>query len=397
MSQIAMRLPYLWLAIGLAINIGVDIYIYAALVSYCRRRVWSRIQLVTAILLACVLIAVAVMPIRTGSNAVLLTAMWMLYAYVSIYMGKYMFVVCDILSRLPCLWHHGRWKWLTRFGGCLGVAVFVLFWWGPFNRLNIEVERITARSPELPKAFEGFKIAQISDLHLGTYDNDTAFISRIVDRVNALHPDVIMFTGDLVNRRSSEARAFVPVLGRLHAKYGVYAVRGNHDYGDYETWPSASAKEQNYLLMRTLQRQMGWIPLDNTADTIKIGRDAIVVIGVENIGDPPFHTYGDLTKAYPHADDSTYKILLTHNPAHWTNDVADHDNVNIALTLSGHTHAMQLELFGLSPARMRYRTWGGLYADDRGHQLYVNRGIGTVGMPSRIGATPEITLLTLRR
>ena len=143
---------------------------------------------------------------------------------------------------------------------------------------------------------------------------------------------------------------------------------------------------------------MGWQLLNNESRTLRRGNDSIVVIGVENIGDPPFPVYGDLDAAYPgDLDDPSFKILMSHNPAHWVEDIKDSPDKNIALTLAGHTHAMQVELFGLSPAAFRYDTWVGMYADtDSAHRLYVNIGLGEVGIPARIGATPEITQITLR-
>ena len=208
-----------------------------------------------------------------------------------------------------------------------------------------------------------------------------------------------MFTGDIVNRRSNELLPHTGALSRITARDGVYSILGNHDYGDYCEWPSAKAKQDNMNLLRSLQKGMGWKLLLNETEWLRRGGDSIAIIGVENIGDPPFHTYGDLAISYPgNLGDTTTKILLSHNPMHWVNDISGHTDKNIALTLAGHTHAMQMELFGWSPAEWRYPTWGGLYTDPEGRQnLYVNIGIGAVGMPMRIGATPEITTITLRK
>ena len=207
---------------------------------------------------------------------------------------------------------------------------------------------------------------------------------------------MVLFTGDIVNRHTSELRPFVSTLSRIKAP--VYSVLGNHDYGDYYHWADATAKEANQQELYTLQREMGWQLLNNESRTLRRGNDSIVVIGVENIGDPPFPVYGDLDAAYPgDLDDPSFKILMSHNPAHWVEDIKDSPDKNIALTLAGHTHAMQVELFGLSPAAFRYDTWAGMYADtDSAHRLYVNIGLGEVGIPARIGATPEITQITLR-
>ena len=190
----------------------------------------------------------------------------------------------------------------------------------------------------------------------------------------------------------------VTALSELQARDGVYAILGNHDYGDYSDWATDDAKEADRRHLRDAIGNMGWRLLLNETEMIRRDGDSIAVIGVENIGDPPFHVYGSLAKAYPDVSDNVSKILLTHNPAHWTDSIADNPDINIPLTLSGHTHAMQMEVGGFSPAVFRYPTWGGLYADkDKKHNLYVNIGIGTVGFPARIGATPEITVITLKK
>ena len=196
----------------------------------------------------------------------------------------------------------------------------------------------------------------------------------------------------------TELLPHVSPLSRLTAPDGVISILGNHDYGDYSVWPDLSAKEENIVQMHNLQREkMNWRLLLNETVFIHRGKDSIAVIGVENIGDPPFHKYGSLTKAYPATGDNVVKILLTHNPAHWVDSIADSTQNNIALSLSGHTHAMQMEVAGWSPAVFRYPTWGGIYCDrDGSHKLYVNIGMGTVGFPARIGATPEITIVTLK-
>ena len=183
----------------------------------------------------------------------------------------------------------------------------------------------------------------------------------------------------------------------MHGRDGVFSILGNHDYGDYYSWNSPADKADNMQQLLDMQSEMGWKMLNNATSFIHRGNDSIALIGVENVGDPPFTVYGDLDMAYETLDDPVVKILLSHNPAHWVEDIKDAPDKNIALTLSGHTHAMQMSAFGVSPAAWRYPTWGGLYADEDGHQLYVNIGLGEVAIPARIGANPEITLITLRR
>lgn len=393
-----MRLPLTTLIILLFVNLFIDSYTFVALRSYLKNKLWSNISAIISIIATLALIALMFMPVRTGGDDVVRIAMWMIYSLISIYVPKYLFFIFDLLSRVPQMFHGKQKKWIICTGTIIGAIVFVAMWWGALcNRFNYQIKDVTIANKELPKAFNGYHFVHISDLHLGTYGNDTTYISKIVDKVNELHADAILFTGDIVNRNSDELKPFVKTLSRLKAKDGVYSILGNHDYGDYEDWNSPEEKAANFQALKDMQAQMGWKLLNNESVALTRDNDSIVLIGVENIGDPPFHVYGDLSKAYADVSDKKYKILLTHNPAHWTANIENNSQNNIALTLSGHTHAMQAEVCGISPARFRYRTWGGLYNDSSNHQLYVNIGIGTVGFPARIGATPEITHITLKQ
>lgn len=393
-----MRIPLLFLITVIVLSLLVDGYIYIMV----RRRVVSkvpaRLQLVSAVLLYMALIVGVSMPRRSGDDGSLLFIMWVLFGYMTFIMPKLVFVVVDAVALLPVLWHGRRWRWLSLTGGVIAIVAFLAMWWGALvNRFRVDVREVDFEFPHLPAAFDGFKIVQISDLHVGTYGDDDRFVRKLVGVINGLHPDAVMFTGDIVNRHSSELIPFVDALSGIEAPYGVFSILGNHDYGDYADWPSEADKAADVAALCAMQESMGWKLLLNQTEFMHSGRDSIAVIGVENIGDPPFRIYGSLHKAYPAVGDSVSKILLSHNPAHWTDSIAGHDDVNIALTLSGHTHAMQIEVAGLSPAAMRYATWGGMYGDEAGrHALYVNIGAGTVGMPMRLGATPEITLITLK-
>ena len=368
----------------------LDIYIY--------RRLRRGLQRWLHLGLSAFMVAVLVLIMWHPTSWPLQTVMWLIYAFFSVYLSKLVFVIVDALGLLPRLFGHRRLRAFTWAGCILGAVTYGTLWWAALiNRFNIQVTRVEIYSPDLPAAFDGFTIAQLSDLHVGTLGSDTTFISRLVQRTDSLHPDMIVFTGDIVNSSTDELLPFISPLSRLKAPCGVWSVLGNHDYGDYRAWPSPQAKQQNLQLLRTLQRRMGWRLLDNGHARIVRDADTIVLAGVENVGDPPFTTYGSLAKAYPDAADSRYKILLSHNPAHWADSIYGNPRTNIQLTLSGHTHAMQTEVLGLSPAALRYPYWGGLYSDGHNRQLYVNIGAGTVGFPARIGARPEITLLTLRR
>lgn len=397
-----MRLPLVLILPLLILDLLADWYICRAVWSRCRRGAsfWRPVALWSSVILAVALVITIVLPKKSASDTNLTGIMWFLYFYFSIYVPKYLFIVVDLIGKIPCLWHARRIKGFGVAGIVVGLTAFLLMWWGALiNRYGTDVREVTYTDPSLPEAFDGLTIAQISDLHVGSFGTDTSFVSKLVDEINSLHPDVIVFTGDIVNRRTDELQPFTSPLARLRAPMGVYSILGNHDYGDYYKWPSDSAKEANMQLMYRLQKQMGWQLLNNESRTLRAGTDSLIIIGVENIGDPPFPVYGDLDKAYPgDLADPAFKILLSHNPAHWVDDIAESPDKNIALTLAGHTHAMQMELFGLSPAAFRYDTWGGLYNDTQSsHGLYVNIGAGEVGIPARIGATPEITFITLRR
>lgn len=392
-----MRISWILLIIVLILNVAVDFYIYKIASKRNKSKLLKNIQLYGSALLYVLIIVTICLPRRSGDDSELVTIMWLLFTYFSFYIPKYIFVIFDLIASIPILFKAGRLKWLSVCGGVLAVFVFLCMWWGALiNRYNIDVKEIEIPIKSLPAEFNGFTILQFSDFHVGTYGKNPKFIKTVVEKINSLKPDVIVFTGDIVNRRTSELSPFVDVLSGLHADYGVYSILGNHDYGDYSEWPSPNAKEANMDTLYLYNKQMGWKLLLNDYDWIRKENDSIAIIGVENIGDPPFPKYGSLEKSYPTLSDSNVKILLSHNPAHWVDEVSKADSINIALTLSGHTHAMQIALFGWSPSELRYPTWGGLYEkDDCDKYLYVNIGIGTVGIPMRIGATPELTLIKL--
>lgn len=392
-----MRFPLLPILIILIFNLLIDFYLWRRLKKSSYNILWRKLHVVLASICNIALVVVICVPKRSGDNADLSSIMWTIYAWFSIYIPKLLFVFFDLLASIPLIFHRKRLKILDLAGIAIAGVIFIIMWWGALiNRYNIDVNRVDVEIEGLPAAFDGYTIAQISDLHVGTYGYDTTYVAEVVDEVNSLSPNMIAFTGDIVNRISSELEPFVGTLSQLKAPDGVYSILGNHDYGDYYNWPSDAQKQANLENLCNLQKQMGWKMLNNAYDIVRRNNDSIAIIGVENVGDPPFHTYGDLDAAYPALDDPTTKILLSHNPAHWDNDIQDAPDKNIALTLSGHTHAMQMCVFGWSPAAFRYPTWSGLYKDNDKHQLYVNIGIGEVAIPARIGATPEITLIILR-
>lgn len=408
-----MRIPIITIILVYLLSILADLYILRDIRNYVRperRKAWKTGFMIFAGL-ALVLITVSFCFPRSSVESDIIPLMWMLYTYATIFFAEVVYVICSAIGRIFVPSRRKRQGRRAVNYGCfvgmaLGCVVFCTMWWGSvYTRNNIRINHVTFRSDRLPKAFDGYRVAQFSDLHTGTWGTDTAFVSRLVDSINACRPDLILFTGDIVNRRTSELAPFLKVLSRLKARHGVYSVLGNHDYGDYISWSAPAERDANNALLAAWERQMGWNLLNNDHRFIRVGNDSIALIGVENWGDPPFPQYGDLHAAYPrtgtrHLNDSTFKILLTHNPAHWKEEVRRVSNVD--LTLSGHTHAMQMMAsvgrWNWSPAVFRYREWGGMYEDEgTPMKLYVNIGAGEVGMPSRIGsAYPEITLFELK-
>ena len=394
-----MRIPVLPFVITLFVCVVADVYIYIIAKRRCRTSVPSRMQLITSLLMYAGLIVGVALPRRSGSDGTLLSVMWILFSFSTVYLPKILFVVIDLIACIPKLFHKRRLGWLSLSGGVLALVLFISMWWGALvNRYRVQVVEIDVPIENLPQGFDGYRIVQFSDLHTGTFGTDTTFVSHLADKLNSLNGDVIVFTGDIVNRRTDELEPQWRPLARLDAPDGVYAILGNHDYGDYSEWKNAAWKQDNMNALYDYFNLMGWRLLLNEHEMLRHGNDSIALVGVENVGDPPFTVYGSLPDSYPDLADGVVKVLLSHNPAHWVTDIADNDSVNVALTLSGHTHAMQIEVCGLSPAAGRYPTWGGLYTDkSNSHKLYVNIGAGTVGFPMRLGATPEITVLTLRR
>ncbi|MCH5216619.1 MAG: metallophosphoesterase [Muribaculaceae bacterium] len=392
-----MRLPLLPILIIIIVNIITDYVIYKQIVKSGTYRWLKYVHLALSSLLFLMIMLVVIIPKKAVSNAILVDIMWVIYCYFSVYIPKYIYLLFCAFANIPRLFKCKKIKVVYYSGVIVSIILFFTIWWSALvTRNSIDINQVKVSFSDLPGGFNGYKIAQISDLHVGSFGSDTTYLHKVVNAINDLHPDLILFTGDIVNRQTSELLPFINTLSQLHAVDGVYSVLGNHDYGDYNKWKSELEKIENLQLMYDLQRQMGWTLLSNDYRSIYHSGDSIAVIGVENWGEPPFSRYGDLKSSYVNLNDSVFKILLSHNPSHWENEVVPFSNIH--LTLSGHTHAMQI-LFKIgnlrmSPAKMRYKYWGGLYGSDK-QKLYVNIGIGEVGIPARFGATPEVTLFTL--
>ncbi len=263
---------------------------------------------------------------------------------------------------------------------------------------DYRVRKRTISSPNLPKAFDGIRLVQISDIHTGSFFNKRA-VSGGVDLINQQKGDIILFTGDLVNDHSEEAKPYLDIFKKLDAPLGVHSTMGNHDYGDYRSWSSADAKMKDVQNLHDMHRYMGWQIMLNENKTIRVDGEEIALLGIENWGAGRFSKYGDLSKTYQGIEDIPYKILMSHDPSHWDAQIRP-DYPDIDLTLSGHTHGMQFGVeignFRWSPSQYVYKQWADLYQEGNQY-LYVNRGFGFIGYPGRVGILPEITVLELNR
>lgn len=280
-----------------------------------------------------------------------------------------------------------------------GLSIFG-FTFGIRNRYNYHVRKMKLKLAGLPEAFKGLRIVQISDIHTGSFDNHNA-VAHGIDRVLDQKADIILFTGDLVNNVSTEVdEKYQEIFSRLKAPMGVYSTLGNHDYGDYVEWPSQAAKVANLERLKGIHAKMGWRLMMNEHIVFERGNDKIALIGIENWGAKAhFPKYGDMVKAYDGLPEKNipFKILMSHDPSHWDAQVRP-EYKDIQLTLSGHTHGMQLgidsKIFKWSPVQYIYKQWAGEYYE--GSQcLYVNRGFGFLGYPGRLGILPEITVIEL--
>lgn len=257
---------------------------------------------------------------------------------------------------------------------------------------RLELKHITFTSPDLPPYFDGYRLVQITDFHLGSFPPGNDFVQKVVDATNNEEPDMILFTGDLVNNQASEVEPYLDTLGQLHASDGIYSIWGNHDYCEYGNNHSIGALKRNRRMLYGYQESLGWHQLMNEHHVVSHGMASIAVIGVENPGQPPFTNRSNLKKAMKRLNPDMFKILLSHDPHHWRREVV---GKKIQLTLAGHTHAGQLKIGKWTPARMAFKEWGGAYRIGE-QMLYVSSGIGG-SFPFRLGAWPELTVITLKR
>lgn len=289
-----------------------------------------------------------------------------------------------------------RSMFMSWLGLGVGSTLFGTLLWGFGNKYRYKLNKVSLQFDDLPESFRGLRIVHISDIHSGSFTDKKA-VERGVDLIMHARPDLILFTGDLVNDRATEMDEFKDLFARLNAPMGVFSTLGNHDYGDYAQWPNGEAKRKNLEDLKKVHADMGWRLLMNEHVVFNKDDQRMALLGIENwSAKANFARYGSLPDAYKGSENVPFKILMSHDPSHWDAEVKNYKDIH--LTLSGHTHGMQFGVevpwFRWSPVQYVYRQWAGLYENGQ-QKLYVNRGFGFIGYPGRVGILPEITLIEL--
>jgi len=276
------------------------------------------------------------------------------------------------------------------------IALIIILYGILFGRFNFRIKNVTIPLQIHSSNLDGIRIIQISDLHIGSLWFYQKRFKKVIRMINDLTPDIILFTGDMVNDLALEMNGWKEILGILNARYGKYSILGNHDYGEYYNWDTPEDKSENLRQIIIQQEKMGFQVLANSSVEVDIEGERIGILGVENWGLPPFKQYGDLEKAMSGTNSLPFKILMSHDPSHWDAEVLG--KTDIDLTLSGHTHGFQFGIrtrwFTWSPVQYKYPRWEGLHKTGNQY-LNVNTGLGYIGFPGRIGIPPEVTCITL--
>ncbi len=408
---------FLWIVVALMFLL--DLYVFQALkvilpVSSVR---WRLVIVIGYWLIATLaIVIVAAIPYLRFESWPKLMRTYVLAIIIGLFLGKLVasvFFIVDDLRRgglwvFSKLFNSGsgnlisadgvtRSVFLSWLGISIGAGLFGTLLFGFLNKYRYQINRLQLAFENLPSAFRGLKIVHISDIHSGSFTDRDA-VRRGVNKIIEEKPDLILFTGDLVNDRATEMHDYIEIFGELKAPLGVYSVLGNHDYGDYVRWENDEAKQSNLRDLMNVHSKMGWRLLMNEHAVIEKNGDRIALLGIENWGARGnFSRYGKMEKAYPGTENYPFKILLSHDPSHWDAQVRTQYR-DIDLMLAGHTHGMQfgLELPGVkwSPVQYMYKQWAGLYEFEN-QKLYVNRGFGFLGYPGRVGILPEITVIEL--
>jgi predicted MPP superfamily phosphohydrolase len=376
-----------------------DFYFYQAVKTLSGSAIYSWLYwLIDILLIGFMLTAIFV---RRGSRLQQLLINWLMGLMLLAFVPRLFSVPILLIEDITRLFRGfpARAYWVSELTMAIATVFSLIVLFGITRGKHFyRIRRETLSFPDLPEAFDGFTITQITDVHSGSFSN-AAGVQKGLDLVNAQESDVILFTGDLVNNQATEMDPWISAFAQLKAPMGKFSVLGNHDYGDYIRWESAEAKRANLARLKQVHQEIGFRLLLDEAITLQKDGQSITLLGVENWGKGGFHKYGDLSKATAGVPNNAFKILLSHDPSHWEGVTLSHDK-HIHLTLSGHTHGMQfgIELFGFkwSPIKYVYKQWAGLY-QQKGRYLYVNRGFGFLGLKGRIGIWPEIALITLKR
>lgn len=412
--------PFIFLSILSAIILVIDLYSYRGIKKIINRKSQIFKRIIFFVFWSIPFLLITGLAVFISFRNEIPPANYLTYfhsisgSFILFYLPKLVFIIFNLLDDLILLFKKifirkkvnensedtsiTRRQFLARAGIIVAGLPFLSIAYGiKWGRFDFTIRNQKLIFPNLPSAFNGFKILQISDFHLGSFIRNEEKIEDAVKIINEQNPDVILFTGDFVNNVSNEIDPFINSLSKLNARFGSYSILGNHDYGDYVPWDSQEEKEANLERTKKLQKDIGFDLLLNESRKLRIDNDEIDIVGVENWGLKPFPQYGDINKALAGTKEDSFKILMSHDPTHWDEQVLG--KTNIDLTLSGHTHGAQfgIEIPGWrwSPVNLRYKRWGGLYKE-AAQYLYVNTGIGFIGFPGRVGMPPEITIIELR-
>ncbi|MDT0555271.1 metallophosphoesterase [Patiriisocius hiemis] len=397
--------------IFIVIYILVDIYAFQALRTVSKNSLIYGLYVVSSIaVLALFIYALSSGESRTNPKLMYIFGFFLAFFIPKLFLTIFMFgedvvrLFVGIFSKIgggnESFYMPSRRKFVSTLALGIAAIPFSSLLYGMFKgKYNYKVLKYALEFDDLPEAFDGFTLTQISDIHSGSFDNKNK-VEYAVNLINEQKSDIILFTGDLVNNLASEMDDWKAIFGTLTAKDGVYSVLGNHDYGDYVRWNTEDDKSVNLAKLKGIQREMGWDLLLNENRTLERKGEAIKLIGVENWGEGGFKKAGDLDKACEEVTTEDFKILLSHDPSHWKAQVKEDDR-NFQLTLSGHTHGMQFGIeipgwFKWSPVKYRYENWAGIY-EELGRYINVNRGFGYLGYPGRVGIWPEITVIKLKK
>ncbi|MGC3979173.1 MAG: metallophosphoesterase [Paludibacteraceae bacterium] len=324
---------------------------------------------------------------------------WAFFIFGLVYIPKIIYILFYYLNNIYCKKRKVHSYLFRRIGYAVGIfSVLVMGYGNVITRDDVELVKKDIDVKQLPPAFDKYKIAIFADLHIGNWNNRYQMMERISQIIDKEEPDIIVFAGDMVNNFADELQGWKPYFASLKSKYGMFAILGNHDHGDYANWKSIDGKADNLKRIKKGIEELGFKLLLNEHYDLTLGKDTITLVGVENYSDDTDKpNYCDLKKALAKTNTNRKKILLTHDPKHWNAEVTGKDD--IFLTISGHTHGGQIGIINkcirFSPVMFSFKQWEGLYQQNNQY-IYVNRGVGFVGIPMRIGVKPEVTVLTLK-